>query len=180
MNYLNYNRFAETPDQNASTNLDQDLKSSRSDKYSKSEPEVKAWLFQTLKLPQDRIDEYKAHNLDLIDILKDGELLCKLGLLLNIENNPCSKYRNSRMPFVQMESISFFLLACKSIGVPHDEIFQTADLFEGRDPYQVIVTMISFSRQANENNPVNFANVLGPKKAKVKPPVPRKPLRLQK
>lgn len=180
MNYLNYNRFADTPDQNASTNLDQDLRSSRSDKYAKSEPEVKAWLFKVLKLPQSRIDEYNSYNLDLIEILKDGELLCKLGLLLNLQNNPCSKYKNSKMPFVQMENISFYLKACELIGVPHDEIFQTVDLFEAKDPYQVVVTMISFSRRANENNKIAFADVLGPKKAKVKPPVPKKPLRLLK
>lgn len=179
MNYLNYNRYAENSDQNASTNLDQDLRNSRSDKYAKNEPEAKQWIFDVLGLDSVRINEYKAHRLDLIEILKDGELLCKLGSLVSVAANPCSKYKNSKMPFVQMENISFFLKTCEMIGVPHDEIFQTIDLFEAKDPYQIIVTLVSFSRQAHENNPGNFPTLLGPKKVKVKPPIPNKPIRLQ-
>lgn len=178
MNYLNYNRYEQKLEQNANTNLDQDLTNSRHQKYTKSEPEIKHWIFSVLSTPQLTIDEYSSRSLDLIDILKDGELLCKLGKLLEIPNNPCSKYKSSKMPFVQMENISFFLKACELIGISHDEIFQTIDLYERKDPYQIIITLISFSRRANEINSTNFPNVIGPKIVKIKPPVPKKPINL--
>lgn len=178
MNYLNYNRYEQKPEQNANTNLDQDLTNSRHQKYTKSEPEIKHWIFSVLSTPQLTIDEYSSRSLDLIDILKDGELLCKLGKLLEIPNNPCSKYKSSKMPFVQMENISFFLKACELSGIPHEEIFQTIDLYERKDPYQIIITLISFSRRANEINSTNFPNVIGPKIVKIKPPVPKKPINL--
>lgn len=163
--------------QNAFTNLDQDVTKSRIDKYHKSEPEVKQWLFQILNIPKEDIQNYQAHGEDLISILKSGILLCKLGNLLNIPQNPTTKFKNSKMPFVQMENISFFLKTCEMIGVPHDEIFQTVDLYDNKDPYQIIITLISFSRRANEIN--SSIPVIGPKVAKIKPPVPNKPINLR-
>lgn len=160
----------------AQTNLDQDLRLSRSDKYTKSEPEVRHWIYTTLQIPPTDQKLHEEKGYDLLDLLKDGELLCKLGNLLG--NAPTSKYKSSRMPFVQMENISFFLSTCEMIGVPHDEIFQTVDLFERKDPYQIIITLISFSRQAHRVNS-NIA-IIGPKPLKVKPPVPRKPLALSR
>lgn len=163
--------------QEALTNLDQDVAQLRADKYSRSEAEIKDWLFKVLNIPISQVAEYQQHNQDLIDILKPGLLLCQLGNMLAIPNNPCTKVKNSRMPFVQMENISFFLKACEMIGVPHDEIFQTVDLFDRKDPYQVIVTLISFSRIANRMD--HSIPVIGPKVAKIKPPVPLKPLSLR-
>lgn len=165
-------------DQNASTNLDQDLHTSRDTKYRNAETEVSTWIFNTLNIPQNERDQYKKHG-DLIETLKDGYILCRLGDLLGLANSPTRKYKNSKMPFVQMENILFFLKACEQIGVAHDEIFQTVDLFDRKDPYQVIVTLMSFSRRANEVNGLAFPEVIGPKVAKVKPPVPRKPIGLR-
>lgn len=164
-------------DQNANTNLDQDLHSSRESRYTKSEQEVSNWIFAALDTPEAEQREYKDHGYDLIDVLKDGQILCKLGNLLG-PNNPTAKFKNSRMPFIQMENILFFLQTCDLIGMQHDEIFQTIDLFERKDPYQVVVTLLSFSRIANERNPCAFPTVIGPRIVKVKPTVPRKPLGL--
>lgn len=50
----------------------------------------------------------------------------------------------------------------------HDEIFQTVDLFEGKDPYQVVVTLMAFSRILHGRKPAVF-RIIGPKPAKVKP-----------
>ncbi|EGV64645.1 calponin [Yamadazyma tenuis] len=157
--------------------FDSDLTDSRMSKYHRSEAEVKSWLFSLLAIPQSDIDQYKSLNLDLISILKDGILLCQLGNLLQIPGNPCKKVKNSKMPFVQMENISFFLKTCEMIGVPHDEIFQTVDLFDRKDPYQVIVLLISFSRFANQIN--SSIPIIGPRVAKIKPPVPNKPVRFR-
>lgn len=163
-------------DQNASTNLDQDLHLSRDGKYKKAEKELKDWIYKTLHVLSERRKEFDDHNQDLLDILKDGEFLCRLGDLA-LPGGPTKKYKNLRMPFVQMENILFFLQTCEHIGVPHEETFQTVDLFERNDPYQVIITLISFSRKANERNPE--IEVIGPKFVKVKPQVPKKPLKLR-
>lgn len=178
MNYLGNSRSEPSREQNAFTNLDQDLTSLRQLKYAKSESEIKQWIFRRLAIEQNTIEQYSSKGLDLIDILKDGELLCKLGKLLEIPNNPCLKYKSSRMPFIQMENISFFLKACEIIGISHDEIFQTIDLYERKDPYQIIITLVSFSRRANEINSANFPETIGPKIVKIKPPVPKKPINL--
>lgn len=164
-------------DQNASTNLDQDLHLSRDAKYKKSEKEVVEWIFNVLHTPHNERLQYQRY--DLIEILKDGYILCQLGDLLNLPNSPTKKYKSSKMPFVQMENILFFLKACEMVGVAHDEIFQTVDLFDRKDPYQVIVTLMSFSRRAKETNGAVFTEVIGPKVVKVKPPVPRKPIGLR-
>lgn len=164
-------------DQAASTNLDQDLHLSRDAKYKRSEKEVTDWVFDTLKVPQSERDEYHRRGCDLVEILKDGIFLCKIGDLLQLPQSPTRKCKSSKMPFVQMENILFFLKLCEIVGVAHDEIFQTVDLFESKDPYQVIVTLMSFSRKANEIKPE--IGVIGPKVVKIKPAVPRKPISLR-
>ncbi|OBA23849.1 hypothetical protein METBIDRAFT_36151 [Metschnikowia bicuspidata var. bicuspidata NRRL YB-4993] len=165
--------------QNAHTNLDQDLRLSRTAKFERSEHEAAEWIFDTLQLLQTERNLYDVGEHGLAEILKDGKLLCRLGNLLGLPLAPTAKYRTSRMPFVQMENILFFLQTCDMIGVGHDEIFQTVDLFEAKDPYQVVVTLMSFSRKAHELNASAFPTLMGPKVAKVKPHVPFKPLSLR-
>lgn len=166
--------------QNANLNLDQDLRLSRSAKYEKSQQESVDWITHVLQLPQTEIDQIKSSKTDLMALLKDGMLLCSLGNLLDVPLAPTRRVKNSRMPFVQMENILFFLQLCKTIGVAHDEIFQTVDLFEAKDPYQVVVTLMAFSRRAHEMNPLKFPSVIGPKVIKVRPQVPIKPRALQR
>lgn len=168
-----------TMNQTASTNLDQDLYNSRAAKFEKSQAEVVEWIFSTLQLLGPEREQYSQTDIGLSEFLKDGKLLCQLGNLLNIPQAPTSKYKNSRMPFVQMENILFFLKVCEMIGVAHDEIFQTIDLFEEKDPYQVLVTLMSFSRRAHAINPSAFPTIIGPKIVKVKPQVPFKPHKLR-
>ena len=188
MSYMNYNRNDQPTklDQNAGTNLDQDLANSRSVRYDNNQMEVKQYLQNILKTEFPDLLSRKFGqefgSIDLMEILKDGEVLCKLGSLLpksKFPSNPSSKFKNSRMPFIQMENISFFLLACELIGMPHDEIFQTVDLYESKDPYQVIVTLMSFSRIVNQIDSLIFPVVIGPKSSRVKPPVPNKPYKLR-
>lgn len=163
--------------QQALTNLDQDVTKARLDKYYKSQQEIKLWVFETLDMPESEINAYNARNQHLVEILKNGLVLCQLGNLLAIPNNPCRKLKNLRMPFVQMENILFFLNTCEIIGVANDEMFQTVDLFDERDPYQVIVTLMAFSRLAHSLN--NKIPLIGPKATKVKPQVPYKPIKLR-
>lgn len=69
------------------------------------------------------------------------------------------------MPFVQMENISHFLRACQSPPLnlqPHD-VFLTVDLFEQKDPAQVLQCLGAFSRVANRVQPSKFPTAIGPK-----------------
>lgn len=64
-----------------------------------------------------------------------------------------------------MENISHFLRACQSPPLnlqPHD-VFLTVDLYEKKDPTQVLQCISAFSRVANKVNPSNFQSVIGPK-----------------
>lgn len=69
------------------------------------------------------------------------------------------------MPFVQMENISHFLRACQSHPInlqPHD-VFQTVDLYEAKDPAQVLQCISAFSRRAHAVNPIKFKGTIGGK-----------------
>lgn len=69
------------------------------------------------------------------------------------------------MPFVQMENISHFLRACESppLNLPAHDRFLTVDLYDGKDPAQVLQCIAAFSRRANAVNPSNFPTPLGGK-----------------
>jgi hypothetical protein len=186
---MNYDRQKQPTkmDQNATTNIDQDVANSRNIKYQNSQQEVKQYIYDTLQQKFSTLlpskygsgESIDLKSVELMDMLKDGEVLCRLGSLLSIPTNPTTKFKNSKIPFIQMENISFFLSLCELIDLPHDEIFQTVDLFESKDPYQVIVTLMSFSRIANSIDSTSFPKVIGPKTVKIKPPVPVKPFKLR-
>jgi len=56
------------------------------------------------------------------------------------------------LPFLQMENIHNFLNAAKELGVKPDNLFQTADLYEGTDMNKVIHTLISLDKVLKGEN----------------------------
>lgn len=68
------------------------------------------------------------------------------------------------MPFVQMENISHFLRACQipPLSLPPHDVFLTVDLYESKDPAQVLQCIMSFSRRANAVQPSKFRRTIGP------------------
>ncbi|KAL8713800.1 MAG: hypothetical protein Q9220_002327, partial [cf. Caloplaca sp. 1 TL-2023] len=62
-----------------------------------------------------------------------------------------------------MENISHFLRACKSppLSLQAHDIFQTVDLYESKDPAQVLTCISAFSRRANAIQPAKFPTVIG-------------------
>lgn len=73
--------------------------------------------------------------------LRDGRRLC---LLINeIRPGLVRKVNNSKMPFKQMENVSNFLKACRTVGVPEYSLFETVDLFELKDIGLVIKCLVS-------------------------------------
>lgn len=72
---------------------------------------------------------------DLEDILKNGVVLC--NLMNKIQPGSIKKIQAKGTNFQLMENIQRFQDAIKKYGVPQEEIFQTADLFEKRNIAQV-------------------------------------------
>lgn len=68
------------------------------------------------------------------------------------------------MPFVQMENISLFLHACQTapLNLPPHDVFLTVDLYEAKDPAQVLQCLAAFSRRANALEPGKFPRTVGP------------------
>jgi len=67
------------------------------------------------------------------------------------------------MPFVQMENISLFLQACKQppFNLQSHDMFLTVDLYESKDPAQVLQCLGAFSRAAHRISPSHFPNQIG-------------------
>ncbi|KAI0179916.1 hypothetical protein GGR52DRAFT_528993 [Hypoxylon sp. FL1284] len=138
------------------TSLDKDLRKMRLDKYTPAAAnEARSWIEGVLgdRLPSS----------DLLDGLKDGVALCKL---INLAvGSPGVKYKQSAMPFIQMENISHFLRACQSppLNLPDHDMFLTVDLYERKDPAQVLQCLGAFSRAAHNLNSSAFPSPIGAK-----------------
>ncbi|KAI8905357.1 calponin homology domain-containing protein [Powellomyces hirtus] len=137
--------------------LDKELAAKAAAKYDPSrEAEARQWIETVTgeKFPADGFQES----------LKDGVLLCKLVNKLS-PDQPI-KFNTSKMPFKQMENINSFLMAlsAKFQVPPHDQ-FQTIDLYEDKNPNQVVDTLFALSRHAAKMGLLPADQVLGPKLA---------------
>ncbi|AET39815.1 Scp1p Ecym_5012 [Eremothecium cymbalariae DBVPG len=158
------------------TSLDEDLRELRNSKFDENAiNEIKRWVFSVIgeAVPPD----------SMVETLKNGIVLCKLANILQAADSNKSKlikWRQSAMPFVQMEQISLFLSFARNYGVPEDEFFQTVDLYEEKDPESVYQTLKSLSRYANKKHPDRFT-VVGPQLTtkRPRPSVKPKPGHLQ-
>ncbi|KAH0538959.1 hypothetical protein FGG08_004474 [Glutinoglossum americanum] len=136
------------------SSLDRDLRSLRLSKYTpQAANEVREWIEEVLgeRLPGG----------DLLEGLRGGIALCKLVNL--VLPPPGVKYKASSMPFIQMENISHFLRAAQEPPLnlqPHD-VFLTVDLYEAKDPAQVLQCLGAFSRVAHTLDPLRFKRSIG-------------------
>ncbi|CEG81053.1 Putative Vacuolar biogenesis protein [Rhizopus microsporus] len=73
------------------------------------------------------------------------------------------KFKQSKMPFVQMENISIFLKGAEALGVPKHDLFQTIDLYEKKNMTQVVDSIYAISRYGYKAG--TCSNYLGPKLA---------------
>ncbi|KAJ5169716.1 uncharacterized protein N7500_002499 [Penicillium coprophilum] len=136
------------------TSLDKDLRNMRLSRYTpQAAAEVRDWIEEVL--------HEKLASSDLLEGLKDGVALCKL---VNLVVSPGVKYKQLSAPFVQMENISHFLRACQlpPLNLPPHDVFLTVDLYEAKDPAQVLQCLAAFSRRANALAPNKFPRTVGP------------------
>ncbi|KAF9924187.1 hypothetical protein FBU30_005805 [Linnemannia zychae] len=99
------------------------------------------------KAAQDFIERTVGKPLpssDLHESLKDGVILCRLANRLRPGTVEQISLKN--LPFVKMENISNFLNAAKQLGVQSSDLFQTVDLYEGKDMNQVVSTILTLER----------------------------------
>ncbi|KAK3509228.1 hypothetical protein QTP70_025591 [Hemibagrus guttatus] len=80
--------------------------------------------------------------------LKDGCILCELINSLCKDSKPVRRIQSSSMAFKQMELISQFLAAAEKYGVTKSDMFQTVDLWEGKDLAAVQMTLMSLGSLA--------------------------------
>lgn len=77
------------------------------------------------------------------DLFRDGVRFCRL---LNKVTPLNIRYKESNQIFVQRENICSFINGLKVLGLNEYELFQTNDLFEGRDIKQVVIALYALSR----------------------------------
>jgi len=118
------------------------------------EAEVLQWVFDVLgeKVPSGQYE----------DILRDGQVLCRLANKLT--PGSVKKIQERGTNFQLMENVQRFQAAIKKYGVPEEEIFQTADLFERRNIAQVTLCLYSLGR-ITQKHPEYKGPALGPKMA---------------
>ncbi|KAN0050352.1 hypothetical protein ACTA71_003471 [Dictyostelium dimigraforme] len=126
--------------------LDADLANKRAALYDKDlENDSRAWIES---LTGEKI------NGDFMAALKSGVILCKLGN--KIAPGSC-KSSPSAAPFIQMENINSFLNLCKKQGVATTDLFMTVDLFEAKNPNQVIQGLQALKRITTGGKPTTTA-----------------------
>eukprot|EP00611_Tribonema_gayanum_P029319 TRINITY_DN7809_c0_g1_i1.p3 TRINITY_DN7809_c0_g1~~TRINITY_DN7809_c0_g1_i1.p3 ORF type:complete len:175 (-),score=67.35 TRINITY_DN7809_c0_g1_i1:582-1106(-) len=93
--------------------------------------------------------------------LKDGTLLCQL--INAIKPGTIKRINSSKMPFKQMENISNFLKACRTLGVAEYSLFETVDLFEEKDVGLVIRCLFALGSAVQSSTPEFAGPHLGAK-----------------
>ncbi|XP_075049257.1 transgelin-2 [Mixophyes fleayi] len=78
--------------------------------------------------------------------LKDGTVLCHL--INTLAPGSVGKIQGSAMAFKQMEQVSQFLKACEKYGIAATDLFQTVDLWEGKDMASVQRTLMNLGGMA--------------------------------
>lgn len=85
------------------------------------------------------------------DVLKDGQVLCKLINVLS--PNAVPKVNSSGGQFKFMENINNFQKALKEYGVLDIDVFQTVDLYEKKDIANVTNTIFALGRAVSFKSP---------------------------
>ncbi|CAN0428143.1 unnamed protein product, partial [Laminaria digitata] len=104
-----------------------------------AEREAQDWIEDVTGEPF--VDEFEEE-------LKNGRRLCEL--INSIKPGAVRRVNDSRMPFKQMENISNFLKACRAVGVTEYSLFETVDLFEGKDLGLVVRCLVSLASAFSE------------------------------
>eukprot|EP00927_Polykrikos_kofoidii_P065651 TRINITY_DN61381_c0_g1_i1.p1 TRINITY_DN61381_c0_g1~~TRINITY_DN61381_c0_g1_i1.p1 ORF type:complete len:370 (+),score=59.42 TRINITY_DN61381_c0_g1_i1:68-1177(+) len=115
--------------------LDEDCKAKQAAKYDTHlEAEVVDWI-------QAVTGESKGEQ-PIAEWLHDGKILCKL--VNCVKPGTIAKINEQKMPFKQMENITNFMNAARSMGVPESSMFGTPDLYEEKNMGSVVNCIYQF------------------------------------
>jgi len=118
--------------------LDRDVKNKIAAKFDPAkEAEVQFWIEDILQEPFQE---------GFQDSLKSGVRLCEL--LNRIAPGSVRKINTREMPFAHRENISSYLDACKNKGMNLVDLFDTQDLYDGKNLVSVINHFYSLSAYA--------------------------------
>ncbi|KAJ1914287.1 Protein kinase of the Mitotic Exit Network [Tieghemiomyces parasiticus] len=81
---------------------------------------------------------------DLHAALQDGAVLCRV--VNSLRPTTIRRVVAPNAPFAKMENINSFLTAARELGVPDSDLFQTVDLYEGKNMYRVVSAVLGVSR----------------------------------
>lgn len=127
------------------------------------EQEAREWMEEVLGEPIDSsAPRHEPLGPDRFHAaLKDGIILCKLADRIM---GPGKVHHNtSKLAFKQMENINNFLVACEKYGIAKTDLFQTVDLFENQNLWQVVLAIFALGRKAQANG--YHGPTLGPREA---------------
>jgi len=117
----------------------------------KYDPELEERLVEWI-MAQCGTGQPEAGKTGFQNWLKDGCVLCELINSLHGANKPIKSIKTSGMAFKQMEQISLFLGAAEKYGVTKTDMFQTVDLYEGKDLAAVQRTLMALGSLAVTKN----------------------------
>ncbi|XP_069003634.1 transgelin isoform X1 [Embiotoca jacksoni] len=100
---------------------------------SKYDPELEQILVEWISRQCGSVGKPEPGKMGFQAWLKDGCVLSELINSLFAGEKPVKKIQSSPMAFKQMEQISQFLNAAEKYGVTKTDMFQTVDLWEGKD-----------------------------------------------
>ncbi|KAI8070806.1 kinase-like domain-containing protein [Gongronella butleri] len=93
----------------------------------------------------------KRLGIDLQQELQDGVILCQV--VNCIKPNTIATIGRKNTPFVKMANISLFLQGAEDVGLQKSQLFQTVDLYEGKDMTAVINTILTLARVSSTGTP---------------------------
>ncbi|OZJ05659.1 hypothetical protein BZG36_01512 [Bifiguratus adelaidae] len=91
-------------------------------------------------LGRDALDDHVG----FFEGLRDGIVLCRLVNAIQPNLIPTIGYKD--LPFVKMENIANFLQGARALGLANSDLFQTVDLYEGKDLAVVVATLLTLER----------------------------------
>uniref|UniRef100_A0A673MX83 Transgelin n=1 Tax=Sinocyclocheilus rhinocerous TaxID=307959 RepID=A0A673MX83_9TELE len=116
----------------------------------KYDPELEARLAEWILVQcGDDLERPEPGKQNFQKWLMSGTILCRLiNSLYPRGEEPIKKITETKMVFKQMEKISQFLQAAEEYGVSRGDIFQTVDLWEGKDMAAVQGTLMALGSVA--------------------------------
>lgn len=137
--------------------MDADIAARRLATYdTEAEEEARWWI--------EELTGEELQHAEFVKNLKDGVLLCKLANA--IKPGTIRKINeNTKLAFKLMDNITNFVRACKALGVPEHDVFDTIDLWEEKDVGLVVQTIHALGRTIQVTVPEYNGPILGPKLA---------------